>query len=56
MRSGGGIGDAMEKHDFSESIYTERVIYDILFYIIFVLLILDILFGIIIDAFADLRD
>lgn len=57
IRMGGGIGEALSKINFfNESIYYERLVYDISFFIIVIIIILNIVLGIIIDTFAQLRD
>lgn len=38
-----------------ESTYTARVIYDLLFYFVVIVIVLNLIFGVIIDTFADLR-
>lgn len=38
-----------------ESLFTARVVYDLLFYFIVIIIVLNLIFGVIIDTFADLR-
>jgi len=54
IRSGGGIGDGLEIPDGEE--YWSRMIFDMLFYMVIIIILLNIVFGIIIDTFAELRD
>ena len=57
--SGGGIGDFLSVESFeSENAarYGVRYLYDLLFFMVVKMAFLNIIFGIIIDTFADLRD
>jgi hypothetical protein len=58
LRSGGGVGDVMELPDNKKfrNDYIVRTFFDIIFWIIIILLLLNIVLGIIIDSFAELRD
>jgi hypothetical protein len=56
IRSGGGIGEAIGRPEKTDDVYGERVLFDLLFFIVIVLILLNIVFGIIIDTFAELRD
>lgn len=38
-----------------ESLFPARVIYDLLFFFIVIIIVLNLIFGVIIDTFADLR-
>lgn len=40
---------------FQEPLYIARVIYDLLFFFIVIIIVLNLIFGVIIDTFADLR-
>ncbi|VVD05656.1 unnamed protein product [Leptidea sinapis] len=44
LRNGGGIGDILP-----------RVVYDLLFFFVVIIIVLNLIFGVIIDTFADLR-
>ena len=58
-RSSGGIGDMLTRESFSEnnrSTYYLRFFYDVFSFAIVNLIFLNIIFGIIIDTFAELRD
>ncbi|CUI11444.1 inositol 1,4,5-trisphosphate/ryanodine receptor, putative, partial [Bodo saltans] len=56
LRQGGGIGDAMKSVSLGQPYYLRRTLYDFLFWAIMIVIFLNILFGIIIDTFAELRD
>ena len=58
MRSGGGIGDVIAYPDYQTefSDYVARFFNDFLFFVLVSIIYLNILFGIIIDTFAELRD
>jgi hypothetical protein len=60
LRNGGGIGDSMptlkSSYDSSDISYSAKVIYDLLFFIVINVLMLNLIFGIIIDSFAELRN
>jgi hypothetical protein len=55
MRAGGGLGDAMEL-DYTSSTYVERVFFDLIYFLVCVIIMLAIVSGIIIDAFGASRD
>ena len=40
---------------FQETLYVARVVYDLLFFFIVIIIVLNLIFGVIIDTFADLR-
>jgi len=52
IRAGGLGGEG----DIEEKDYYGRLLYDMLFYLIIIIILLNIIFGIIIDTFAQLRD
>lgn len=54
LRNGGGLGDYLEKQDHTESSFLLRTIFDLNFFIIVNIFLLNIVFGIIIDTFAAL--
>ena len=58
LRQGGGIGDAIKPVSYDEDRFDFffRVLYDLSFFIIIIILLLNLIFGMIIDAFGDLRD
>ncbi|KAL9888086.1 inositol 1,4,5,-trisphosphate receptor isoform 2-T2 [Glossina fuscipes fuscipes] len=55
LRNGGGIGDILRAPSSKESLFAARVIYDLLFFFIVIIIVLNLIFGVIIDTFADLR-
>ena len=55
LRNGGGIGDVLRPPSMHESFFFPRVIYDMLFFFIVIIIVLNLIFGVIIDTFADLR-
>ncbi|PAA74143.1 hypothetical protein BOX15_Mlig001931g6 [Macrostomum lignano] len=55
LRNGGGIGDLLRKPSMTESRFLLRVLYDLCFYFIVIIIVLNLIFGVIIDTFADLR-
>ncbi|RWS06106.1 inositol 1:4:5-trisphosphate receptor-like protein [Dinothrombium tinctorium] len=55
LRSGGGIGDVLRSPSAKEPLFVARVMYDLLFYFVLIIIILNLIFGVIIDTFADLR-
>lgn len=55
LRNGGGIGDILRAPSSKEPLFVARVIYDLLFFFIVIIIVLNLIFGVIIDTFADLR-
>jgi len=57
-RAGGGIGDVLETPSFknSTSMFIGRFIYDMTFYILVIMIMGNITFGLIVDTFGKLRD
>ncbi|XP_045110770.1 inositol 1,4,5-trisphosphate receptor type 1-like isoform X9 [Portunus trituberculatus] len=55
LRSGGGIGDILRPPSNKENLFAARVIYDLLFFFVVIFIVLNLIFGVIIDTFADLR-
>lgn len=41
--------------NFQEPLFPARVVYDLVFYFIVIIIVLNLIFGVIIDTFADLR-
>jgi len=57
IRSGGGIADVLDPADyFDGGIYWARYVFDIAFWIVIIIIILNVVFGIILDTFGALRD
>ena len=55
LRNGGGIGDAMRSTPHSDSTYGFRVFFDMIFFLLMIHIVLNLVLGVIIDTFADLR-
>lgn len=55
LRSGGGIGDVLRPVSQKDRFFVGRVIYDLLFFFLVIIIVLNLIFGVIIDTFADLR-
>ncbi|XP_067860775.1 inositol 1,4,5-trisphosphate-gated calcium channel ITPR2 isoform X2 [Heptranchias perlo] len=55
LRNGGGVGDVLRKPSKNEPLFVARVIYDLLFFFVVIIIVLNLIFGVIIDTFADLR-
>ncbi|XP_030646441.1 inositol 1,4,5-trisphosphate receptor type 2 [Chanos chanos] len=55
LRNGGGVGDVLRKPSKDEPMFATRVVYDLLFFFIVIIIVLNLIFGVIIDTFADLR-
>ena len=56
VRSGGGIGDRLIHPDHNGEDYWVRMTFDMLFFLVVIIVLLSIIFGIIIDTFAQLRN
>jgi len=57
LRSGGGIGDVLTPVNFTESgLYAGAFFFHLSFFAIIIIIILNVVFGIILDAFGELRD
>ena len=58
MRFNGGIADRMEaaSYTYEKSYYIGRIFYEELYFLILVILVLNIIYGVIIDAFSELRN
>ena len=56
LRMGGGIGEALGNAPKSYEKYATRVIFDLVFFVMVSIVLLNVVFGIIIDTFAQLRD
>ncbi|XP_030632911.1 inositol 1,4,5-trisphosphate receptor type 1 [Chanos chanos] len=55
LRSGGGVGDVLRRPSKEEPLFAARVVYDMLFFFMVIIIVLNLIFGVIIDTFADLR-
>ena len=56
LRAGGGVGDVLNQIDYHGDGFTKRYFYDLIYYLMIIVILLNIVFGIIIDTFAELRD
>jgi hypothetical protein len=56
LRNGGGIGDSMGLMELSDPKFGYKLIFDISYFMLINIVSLNIIFGIIIDTFAELRD
>ncbi|KPI87904.1 hypothetical protein ABL78_3014 [Leptomonas seymouri] len=56
LRAGGGVGDVMLPWTWDNSRMLARLAYDMLFYALVTVVFLNILFGLIIDTFGQMRD
>lgn len=59
LRSGGGIADKLSLEDYRSDTrgrYFLRVLFDLSFYMLMIAILLNLIFGMIVDAFGDLRD
>jgi uncharacterized membrane protein len=58
MRSGGGFGEALlyPSYTGNKNIYIFRTIFDMIFFITIIVIILEIIFGLIVDSFGELRE
>ena len=54
--NGGGVGSIIYPAHIEDEYYSMRIIFDLSFFIIVVVIVLHIIFGIIVDTFAELRD
>ncbi|KAK5964841.1 hypothetical protein GCK32_011469, partial [Trichostrongylus colubriformis] len=55
LRNGGGIGDVLRNIGPDEKLFYYRIIYDLSFYVVLIVITLNLIFGVIIDTFGDLR-
>lgn len=55
VRNGGGLGDVLRYPSSKEPLYAARVVYDLLYFFVVIIIVLNLIFGVIIDTFADLR-
>ncbi|XP_022242149.1 inositol 1,4,5-trisphosphate receptor-like isoform X2 [Limulus polyphemus] len=55
LRNGGGIGDVLRAPSAKEPLFAARVVYDMLYFFVVIIIVLNLIFGVIIDTFADLR-
>uniref|UniRef100_A0A0N5C5P1 Inositol 1,4,5-trisphosphate receptor n=1 Tax=Strongyloides papillosus TaxID=174720 RepID=A0A0N5C5P1_STREA len=55
LRNGGGIGDVLRSVSPDEESFHLRIIYDLSFFVVLIIIVLNLIFGVIIDTFGDLR-
>ncbi|MCP9265766.1 Inositol 1,4,5-trisphosphate receptor type 1 [Dirofilaria immitis] len=55
LRNGGGIGDVLRNVAPHEESFLSRIVYDLTFFIVIIVIVLNLVFGVIIDTFGDLR-
>jgi hypothetical protein len=55
LRSGGGIGDVLRSTSIAEPMHGARIVYDMAFFFLMIVINMNLILGIIIDTFADLR-
>ena len=58
IKAGGGIGEVLAVPDYrrNPTDYAYRTLFDMIFWIVMILILMNIILGIIIDSFAELRD
>merc|ERR1711937_280360 len=58
MRNGGGVGDSLHAHNFEWHVshWGIRTVLDLVFFLLVNIILLNVVFGIIIDKFGDFRD
>ena len=56
LRNGGGIGDILKERSTEDPLFAARVVFDMLFFFVLIVIVLNLSFGVIIDTFADLRE
>ena len=58
MRSGGGIGEAVAYPQYvdNKEIYLFRTVFDMIFFLTIIIMLLEMIFGLIVDSFGELRE
>lgn len=56
QRSGGGVGDKLEEVKYGDDKYFSRFRYDMIYFIVVKLLILNMINGIVVSSFSDMRE
>jgi hypothetical protein len=57
LRNGGGIADSMKPYEYGKDTkFGWKIVFDLTYFIIINTIILNIVFGIIVDTFGDMRD
>ena len=49
------LGDILRQPSSTESLFPIRMLYDMMFFFVVIIIVLNLIFGVIIDTFADLR-
>ncbi|KAK4470965.1 hypothetical protein MN116_006470 [Schistosoma mekongi] len=55
LLNGGGIGDVLRRPSSKDNSFIFRTIYDLSFFVIVIVIVLNLIFGVIVDTFAALR-
>lgn len=56
VQNGGGIGDSLAPVQRDDPLFWGRFVYDLLYFIVIIVVLLNVIFGIILDTFGELRD
>ncbi|ORX85369.1 hypothetical protein K493DRAFT_341790 [Basidiobolus meristosporus CBS 931.73] len=56
IRAGGGLGDILQAPVHGDNSYAYRIVLDLSFFLIVIIFLLNVIFGIIFDTFGSLRD
>lgn len=56
LRMGGGIGDTLRKTTIDDDLHASRIVFDIFFFVWISVILLNVVFGIIIDTFSSMRE
>ena len=56
LRYGGGVGEQQNILEYSNPLFAGKIIFNYLYYVLMQIIFLNVVFGIIIDTFAELRD
>lgn len=56
LRAGGGLGESLDQEARHSGTFWARYFFDLSFFVVGIIILLNIIFGVILDAFAELRD
>lgn len=56
LRYGGGVGEQQNIIEYGDPLFVGKIIFNYLYYVLMQIIFLNVVFGIIIDTFAELRD
>jgi len=56
VQNGGGIGDSLAPVTRDDPLFWGRFVYDLAYFIVIIVVLLNVIFGIILDTFGELRD